>query len=150
MHERSMEHSDELYAFYREKFTNLGLYNFMARTLHTLHRQAYNIAYETAQQAQKALEFEREKVDIIRFDNWAVDRAGLLSGERLMLQIQQLERKYEEVNTRELELTKHISLQQLDPMAILEPGKQVHATLIYRKNYMIWIFQDTLSGVSNQ
>ncbi|MBK7410076.1 MAG: hypothetical protein IPJ40_19695 [Saprospirales bacterium] len=120
MHERSMEHSDELYAFYRDKFTNLGLYNFMARTLHTLHRQAYNIAYETAQQAQKALEFEREKVDIIRFDNWAGDRAGLLSGERLMLQIQQLERKYEEVNTRELELTKHISLQQLDPMAILE------------------------------
>ena len=126
MHERSMEHSDELYAFYRDKFTNLGLYNFMARTLHTLHRQAYNIAYETALQAQKALEFEREKVDIIRFDNWAVDRAGLLSGERLMLQIQQLERKYEEVNTRELELTKHISLQQLNPIAVLllrETGK---------------------------
>lgn len=119
MHEKSMEQADELFHFYRDKFTNLGLYNYMARTLHTLHRQAYNLAYETALKAQKALEYEKEAVDIIRPDNWAGDRAGLLSGERLTLQLQQLERAYEEKNTRELELTKHISLAQVAPEALL-------------------------------
>lgn len=121
MHERSIEHADEVYAFYRDKFTNLGLFNFMSRTLHTLHRQAYNIAYDTALMAQQALEHERGGIpDIIQSNNWNADRAGLMSGEQLMLQIQQLERKYEELNTRELELTKHISLNQLHPFALLE------------------------------
>lgn len=119
IHERSMEHADEVYAFYRDKFTNLGLYNFMSRTLSTLHRQAYTIAYEATLQAQKALEYEKEKVDIVS-NTWEGDRAGLLSGERLMLQIQQLERAYEKLNTRDLELSKHISLQQLNPLALLQ------------------------------
>jgi hypothetical protein len=121
-HERSMEHADEVYAFYRDKFTNLGLFNFMSRTLHTLHRQAYNLAYEAARQAESAWKYERDVTENELFigENWSGDRAGLLSGERLMLQIQQLERKYEEQNTRDLELTKHISLNQLNPFALLE------------------------------
>ncbi|MDX1909646.1 MAG: neuraminidase-like domain-containing protein [Bacteroidia bacterium] len=122
LHERSMEHADEVYTFYRDKFTNLGLYNYMSRVLHTLHRQAYNIAYEAARQAEKACNFEQDFPDseiVILPDNWDGGRAGLLSGERLLLQLQELERKYHEANRREFELTKHVSLQQLNPLALL-------------------------------
>lgn len=127
MHERNIEHARELDDFYRDKFTNRGFFEYMSRTLHILHRQAYEMAYETALMAQEALKHERgDNPMIILPGHWKADRAGLLAGEQLLLQIQQLERKYEELNTRELELTKHISLNQLNPLALLllrETGK---------------------------
>ncbi|MBP6812393.1 MAG: hypothetical protein KA138_12780, partial [Saprospiraceae bacterium] len=115
MHERNIEHAQELDDFYRDKFTNRGLFEYMSRTLHTLHRQAYAMAYDTALMAQNAFEHERGENPLMIQPIWQADRAGLLAGEQLLLQIQRLERRYEELNTRDLELTKHISLQQLNP-----------------------------------
>ncbi|MBK8656486.1 MAG: hypothetical protein IPN20_21820 [Haliscomenobacter sp.] len=121
MHDRGKEHADELFDFYRNKFTNLGMFNYLSRTLHNLHRQAYEMAYEAALMAQKAYTHERdESILFIQPNNWQSDRAGLLSGERLLLQLQEMEHSFQKQNTRDLELTKHISLQQLDPLALLK------------------------------
>lgn len=121
IHEQMIAHVDELDAFYKDKFTNLGLYNYLATTLNRLYREAYNVAHELALMAQKACQFER--VDETTFDivdnNWQFDRAGLLAGESLLLQLQRLEKDYLEANKRDYELTKHISLLQLDPVALL-------------------------------
>src|SRR6185436_3226108 len=46
-------------------------------------------------------------------------KRGLLAGEGLSLDLKRLEMSYLEANKRELELTKHVSLARLDPLALL-------------------------------
>jgi hypothetical protein len=121
IHEKNIEQSDELFDFYKNKFTNLGLYNYMASTLNRLYRDAYNIAYDLAKQAESAYQHERYDSEIyIQADNWQFDRAGLLSGERLMLQLQALEKKYMDGNERQPEITQTFSLAMLSPLQLLK------------------------------
>ena len=56
----------------------------------------------------------------IKPDNWDSLKKGLLAGDLLQLQLRQMEAAHMAANTRELEITKHVSLFQLDPAALLE------------------------------
>ena len=47
-------------------------------------------------------------------------KEGLLAGESLQLDIKRMEMAYHDLNRREYELTKHVSLLQLDPKALLQ------------------------------
>ncbi|KHE92194.1 MAG: hypothetical protein K8F52_01450 [Candidatus Scalindua rubra] len=115
IHEKSMEQADELNDFYRDKFTNLGLYNYLASTLNRLYRESYNMAYDMAKMSERAYQFERDDSNIfIANDNWQSDRAGLLAGERLLLQLQEMEQKFIENNVRTPEITQSFSLALLD------------------------------------
>ena len=62
---------------------------------------------------------EVDTQDFIKFNYWDGGRKGLLSGEALHLDLKRMEMAYHENNKRELELTRHISLRQLDPIALL-------------------------------
>ena len=121
IHEENMEQADELHEFYENKFTSLGLYNYLSTTLNRLYREAYNVAYEMAKLAERAYQFERDDDDTIFIagDNWQFDRAGLLAGERLLLQLQRMEKAYLEKHTRDYEVTQSFSLVLLDPSALL-------------------------------
>ena len=100
-----MDQADELDHFYKDKFTGLGLYNYLATTLTRLHREAYNTAERLARLAQRAYAFERDDdTPFIAPGNWEADKNGLLAGERLTLQLQQLEAAYLAANTRQLEM----------------------------------------------
>ncbi|HEX6971866.1 MAG TPA: toxin, partial [Limnochordia bacterium] len=55
----------------------------------------------------------------IKFNYWDGGRRGLLAGEALQLDVRRMEMAYHEHNAREYELTKHVSLRQLDPVALL-------------------------------
>ena len=120
-HLASIEHSEELETFYKEKFTGLGLYNYLATTLSRLHREAYNVAHELAMMAERAHRFELDddEATFIAQDNWQFAKAGLLAGERLSLQLQRLEHAHLKRNTRQYEMTQSFSLAQLDPKALL-------------------------------
>jgi hypothetical protein len=122
IHEKNIEQADELFDFYKNKFTNLGLYNYMASTLNRLYRNAYNIAHDLAKQAEAAYQHERynDTEVFIQADNWQFDRAGLLSGERLMLQLQQLEKKFMDENVRQPEIRQTFSLAMLSPTELLK------------------------------
>jgi len=120
MHEKNMEQADELDAFYKNKFTNLGLYNYLSTNLSRLYREAYNIAYDLAKMAERTYQFERDDDTIfIAADNWQFDRAGLLAGERLILQLQRMEKAYIEQHKRDYEVTQSFSLAILDPLALV-------------------------------
>ena len=121
IHQASMDQADELYEFYKDKFTNLGLYTYLATTLSRLHREAYLIAYNMAQLAQQAYQFERDddQTNYIADNNWQFDRAGLLAGEQLLVQLQRLENAYLTKNTRDLETTLSFSLALWDPSALI-------------------------------
>ncbi len=58
-------------------------------------------------------------MNILRNDYWDSLRAGLLAGERLHQDIKRLEVSYLDQNRREYELTKHVSLRRLDPVAVV-------------------------------
>jgi Tc toxin complex TcA C-terminal TcB-binding domain len=55
----------------------------------------------------------------LSFNYWDSGRKGLLSGEALHLDVKRMEMAYHDNNKRELELTHHVSLRQLDPLALL-------------------------------
>ena len=121
IHNKNIEQSKELYDFYKDKFTKLGLYNWMASTLNKLYRQAYNMAFDMAKLTERAYQYERDDDTIlIQNDNWDVERAGLLAGERLMLQLQQMEKAYIEKNVRDYEVNQSFSVAQINPEQLIQ------------------------------
>jgi hypothetical protein len=120
IHQAAMDQADELDHFYKDKFTSLSLYNYLATTLTRLHREAYNTAERLARVAQRAYAFERDDdTPFIAAGNWETGKNGLLAGEKLTLQLQQLEAAYLATNTRQLEMSQSFSLAVLDPRALL-------------------------------
>jgi hypothetical protein len=120
IHQTTTDQADELDQFYKDKFTSLGLYNHLATTLTRLHRQAYDTAAGLARMAQRAYAFERDDTtSFIAPDNWQADKNGLLAGEKLAMQLRQLEAAYLRANVRQLEITQSLSLALLDPGALL-------------------------------
>jgi hypothetical protein len=123
-HDRQTENAREADEYMRSKFTNLQLYDWMTSQVSAMYFQAYNMAFRLARQAESAMKLElgleHNTEHIIKTSYWDSLKKGLLSGDLLYQDIKRLEAAYLERNTRELELTKHISLNQLNPLALLE------------------------------
>lgn len=119
--ELQIDQSKEAKAFMESKFTNLELYNWMIGQLSGIYFQSYQLAYDVAKKAERCYRFELGLGDsnFIQFGYWDSMKKGLLSGDRLALDIHRLESSYYEQNKREFEITKHISLSQIDPLALL-------------------------------
>ena len=119
-----IENSQEMDRFLREKFTNQELYAWMQGEISRLYYEYYRFAFDTARKAEQTMKRElmRPEVgatDYIKFNYWDGGRKGLLSGEALYLDLKRMELAYHEYNKREYELTKYVSLRQLDPFALL-------------------------------
>ncbi len=127
LHTLQTEQTKELADFYKGKFSNLGLYDYLSGTLSSLYRNAYNMAFEMALKAEEAYRFEQDVTDgsliINGGEYWQTDKAGLLSGEKLMLQLQRLEVAYMDKNTRNQEITQTFSLEQLSAQSLLNIRK---------------------------
>jgi hypothetical protein len=120
-HDKQIEQNEEMREFLIErKFTQEELYFWMQNELSTLHLQCYQVAYQWAKQAQSCYRFSTgTDTTFVQFGSWDSLRKGLLSGERLYLQLKQMERSYMDVNRREYELTRHVSLATIDPAALI-------------------------------
>ncbi|PKO33992.1 MAG: hypothetical protein CVU34_10150 [Betaproteobacteria bacterium HGW-Betaproteobacteria-7] len=121
-HALQIEHAESIDDYLRTKFTNADLYEWMSSELANLQRVAYRMALDAARKAERAAvrELGVRRLDIIRSDHWGSRRASLLAGEQLLLDVKRLEIAYMERNRREFELTKHISLSRLDPVALMQ------------------------------
>jgi hypothetical protein len=119
-HERSLEQQNEVFEFFEQKFTSIGLYTWMSTELQRLYREAYNHAYGMARLAEQAYHFERQ-TDLdtrIGSTHWTSSRAGLLAGERLLAELNAMEKRYLETDYRTLEVDQAFSLTQLDPASL--------------------------------
>ena len=110
--------------FLHDKFTNEELYLWMQGEISRLYYEYYRFAFETARKAERTMKQELmrpevDSTDYVKFNYWDGGRKGLLSGEALYLDLKRLEMAYHDNNKRELELTKHVSLRQLNPVALL-------------------------------
>jgi hypothetical protein len=120
IHEKSMEHNQDVIDFYGEKFSNLGLYTWLSATMQRLFKEAYNNAIAIARLAEQAYKYERDD-DTVFIDGSYFDasRAGLLAGEKLNLALQTMEKRYLETNYRKNEIDQAFSLAQINPSALL-------------------------------
>jgi hypothetical protein len=111
------EENDFLYA----KYSSEELYDWMVGQLSTTYFQAYQLAYDVAKRAERAYrnELGLDDSSFIQFGYWDSLHSGLLAGERLAGDLGRMDASYLELNAREFELTKRISLAQVDPEALL-------------------------------
>lgn len=120
IHERTKEQHDEVMELFEERFTGLGLYTHLSRTLQALHRQAYDDALSLARLAERAYRFERPGDETVFVGGeWDGSRSGLLAGERLLLALGRMEKRFIETNARRSELNQSFALSQLDPAALV-------------------------------
>jgi hypothetical protein len=109
-------------AFMHSKYTNEDLYQWQVGQISGVYFQSYKLAYDLAKRAERCFRFELGLQDssYISFGYWDSLKKGLLSGEKLQYDLRRLESAYLEQNRRELELTKHVSLLLLDPLALVQ------------------------------
>jgi Tc toxin complex TcA C-terminal TcB-binding domain len=122
--QKQIEQSQEVDRFLNEKFTNEELYLWMQGEISRLYYEYYRFAFDTARKAEQTMKRELmrpevDATDYIKFNYWDAGRKGLLSGEALYLDVKRMEVAYHENNKREYELTKHVSIRQLNPLALL-------------------------------
>jgi hypothetical protein len=121
---RQIKNNLSVETFMKSKFTSQQLYQWMIGKLSTVYFQTYQMALDYAKAAQRALQFElgRPETDFqyIGVHYWDSLKKGLLAGEQLQLDLDRLEKAQIEKNQRRLEITKHISLMQVDPLALFK------------------------------
>ncbi len=120
-HVLQIENAKAADAFMRSKYTNQELYQWQVGEISRIYFETYKLAYDLAKRAERCFRFELglQDSDFIKFGYWDSLKKGLLSGEKLQYDLRRMGAAYLEQNRREHELTKHISLHQLDPLALL-------------------------------
>lgn len=105
----------------QKKVTNRTLYTWMKREVKGLYAQAFQFAFDIAKKAERALQHELgdPSLTYLQF-GYLAGKEGLLAGEKLYLDVKRMEMAYLELNRREYELTKHVSLLQVDPLALIQ------------------------------
>jgi Tc toxin complex TcA C-terminal TcB-binding domain len=116
-----IEQSHEALDFLRDKFTSHELYLFLQKETAALYYRMYELAFHAALQAERAFNFERGHTHkkFLPCDPWDNLHQGLLAGERLELALRHMEKEYLDLNRREYEITKNISLRFHFPMQYL-------------------------------
>ncbi len=108
----------------QEKFTNEELSLWMQGEISRLYYEYYRFAFDTARKAERTMKQELmrpelDNTDYVKFNYWDGGHKGLLSGEALYLDIKRMDMAYHDNNKREFQITRHISLRQLYPLALL-------------------------------
>jgi hypothetical protein len=122
--QQQIKNAQEVDQFLHDKFTNEELHLWMQGEISRLYYEYYRFAFDTARKAERTMKQElmRPELDVqdfVKFNYWDGGRKGLLSGEALHLDLKRMEMAYHDNNKRELELTRHVSLRQLNPLALL-------------------------------
>jgi hypothetical protein len=127
-HRQQMKHAEEIERFLNEegaekngKKTNKALYTWMKREVKGLYAQCFQFAFDIAKKAERALQHELgdPNLSFLQF-GYLSGKEGLLAGEKLYFDIKRMEMAYHELNQREYELTKHVSLLQVNPLALIQ------------------------------
>lgn len=103
-------------SFLTTRFTQSSLYNWLTGQLSALYYQAYDAVLSLCLSAQACWQYEMGDMTstFIQTGAWNDSYHGLLVGETLTLNLQQMESAWLSRNERRLELTKTVSLKQLD------------------------------------
>lgn len=104
------------------KVSNKSLYTWLKRETRGLYNQSFQFAFDLARKAERAWRHELGETggpDLIQL-GYMSGKEGLMAGERLVYDLRRLEMAWHEASRQEYELTRHVSLQQIAPMALLQ------------------------------
>ena len=145
VYERSVEQVQVIFDFLRDRFTNFGRFTWLSAELQKLHRMAFNAALSMARLAEQACHFEHPDEVVksgLTGDYWDAGNAGLLAGDRLTLDLHNLERRYIETHHRTLEIEQSFSLARFDPDALSKLKTECDCTFEIPE----WFFDLTYPG----
>lgn len=123
-HQQQIKNAEEIETFLTDdrlgKRTNEAFYGWMKREAKALYAQSFQLAFDVAKKAERALQHELGDPSLSYIEyGYLAGKEGLLAGEKLGLDLKRMEMSYLDLNRREYELTRHVSLLELDPMALL-------------------------------
>ena len=122
--DKEIEHNRSIATFMTDKFTNAELYQWMSGKLSAIYFQTYKLAHDMAKSAEVAFQYERgyqqSAVNYIQPMYWDSQRKGILAAESLALDLNRMEAAFIQTDQRRLEISKNISLLELDPVAFLQ------------------------------
>ena len=102
------------------KQTTQGFYAYLKREVRGLYGQCFALAFDLARKAERTLQHELGDPSLVFLKGrYLAGREGLLAGEKLYLDLERMKTAYQDLDQREYELTKHVSLLQLDPAALV-------------------------------
>lgn len=123
-HQQQIRQAEEIERFLTDektgKTSGKALYTWLRREVRGRYGQCFQFAFDVARKAERALQHELgdPNLTFLQF-GYLSGRQALLAGEKLQLDLKRMELAYHELNQREYELTRHVSLRQLDPVALL-------------------------------
>jgi len=126
VHERTVAQAEAMFQFFRDRFASVDRYRLLTKDLRRLYKIAFDSALRIAQMAEQAYRAEREDDeptqddDILAGGYWDAQNAGLLAGDKLLVDLQRLERQYLARNKRKLEIEQSFSLAQFAPDRLAE------------------------------
>jgi hypothetical protein len=131
-HQQQIKNADTIQQFLSGETTQIGtqqykktstqsFYTWMKREVKGLYAQCFQLAFDVARKAERALQHELgdSNATYLQF-GYLAGKEGLLAGEKLYQDIKSMEMAYLDLNRREYELTRHVSLLQLNPLALLQ------------------------------
>ncbi|MEY6434255.1 hypothetical protein ABC977_17830, partial [Thioalkalicoccus limnaeus] len=129
LQKKDVAHTEAIETFLKEKFSNVELYEWTERRLGQLFKECFTLALESARMAEACYTFERERpaTPFIRMGIPANARDEFLAGHELMARLRDMDRAYFSA-PRTAELTRHISLRQIDPYALNRLREEGEAT----------------------
>lgn len=120
IHERDKTYQEEIYNFMQDKFGNEALYSWLVSQQQQLFRQYYKMAMDYARQAEAAYQSERDNQFFIQGNNWNSQYAGLMAGQQLLLQLEQMEQAYLKGASHKMEVAQSFSLRLINPQELLQ------------------------------
>lgn len=119
-HELQIDNAKKTDDFMRSKFTNKELYDWMIGQISAVYFKSYQLAHDFSKKAERCYRFELGNDDsFITYGYWDSMKKGLQSADHLIHDIKRMETGYLDKNKREYEITKHVSLALLDPLALV-------------------------------
>jgi Tc toxin complex TcA C-terminal TcB-binding domain len=124
-HQQQIKNAEEMERFLTDekkgKVTNQAFYALLRREVKGLYGQAFQLAFEIARKAERALGHELGDASRTYLQaGYLAGKEGLLAGEKLYLDLKRMENAYLDQNRRDYELTKHVSLLELAPLAVMQ------------------------------
>jgi hypothetical protein len=116
-----LTNEQNLLAGEQRKTTTEDFYVWMKRESQGLHATCFQFAFDVARKAERALQHElgAPSQSFIQ-TGYLTGKEGLFAGEKLYLDLKRLEMAYADLNTREYEITKHVSLKEWFPLQLIE------------------------------
>lgn len=152
--EREAELKDEMYDLLSEKYTNKELYGWLKKEAGGVYKSLFQLAVKVARKAEKCYHFEIGDTDIDAKSSrtfikgsgsyWDGLHSGLLAGEKLFADLHVMEVAYLENDKNEIEITRPISLWELENRVFVGAQSQESLKNLNSNGYCEFIIPEGL------